>query len=104
MDGLNRRLVELEASTAARPAGGQRMSDADVLRQVRELLGASEARQQHALAKVTQDASMQRQADLAAISQSMTRLQNASDNEVRQYRDAFLRLGRTAYQQSASQK
>ncbi|MEO8075398.1 MAG: zf-HC2 domain-containing protein [Acidobacteriota bacterium] len=106
VEGLNRRLRELESSAVSRqPAGASPVNaDSDVLRQVRDLLSASEARQQRALSKVTADATQQRRADFAVINQSLTRLQNASDAEVRQYRDSLLRLGRVAYQQNSSQR
>jgi hypothetical protein len=109
MTGLNHRLGELEAAVATRPrsvdAAGQPAADDEMLRQVRELLVASETRQRRALVKVSEDLQTQRRVDLAAISQGMLRLQNASDAEVKQYRDLILRTYRnTAYQQNASQK
>jgi anti-sigma factor RsiW len=107
VDALNRRLRDLESSSARpEPAAvaGQPSADTEILRQVHDLLGASEARQQRSLARVVRDLNTQRQVDLAGISRSMSRLQNASDAEVKQYRDSLLRLGRVAYQQNASQR
>jgi anti-sigma factor RsiW len=106
-DVLDRRLRDLEAaaaraqSSAVQSAAGPDISDSEVLRRVRELLGQSETRQQRAfavkLAELTNDIEAQRKLDLATIDQSMMRLQNTSGAEVKQYRDAIQRLYRAAY-------
>lgn len=103
-DGLDRRLRDLEST--AQPAGSRTavaadMSETEVLRRVREMLGQSETRQQRAVAaridQLTRDVDAQRKLDLAVIDQGMTRLQNTSGAEVRQYRDAIQRLYRATY-------
>jgi hypothetical protein len=107
-EALSRRLGDLEAANRrGQPVveAGQPMSDGDVLRRVRELLVASEARQQRSLVRAIQDLNAQRQVDLVAISQGLTRLQNTSDAEVKQYRDLILRSFRnTAFQPNTSQR
>jgi anti-sigma factor RsiW len=104
---LNERLHRLETSPAPplQPAAAGNQDANAVLRQVRDMLAASEMRQQRALTKISRDFDTQRQVDLATISQSMTRLQNTSDAEVKQYRDLILRTYRnTAFQQNGSQR
>ena len=105
---LDRRLRELEQAAAGRQsvqtASASGMTDEQVQR-VREMLGQSETRQQRALAarlnEITREFDAQRRIDLAAIDQGMTRLQNTSGAEVRQYRDLIQRMYRaTAYQQT----
>jgi hypothetical protein len=104
---LDRRLRDLEASARGRPpvqmASAPGVSDEDALRRMRELLTQSEMRQQRAFAdrltQISRDFDMQRKLDLAAIDQGMARLQSASGDEVRQYREMVQRVTRTAYQQ-----
>ena len=105
---LDRRLRELEQAAArgqsVQTASAAGMTDEQVQR-VREMLGQSETRQQRALAarlnEITREFDAQRRIDLAAIDQGMTRLQNTSGAEVRQYRDLIQRMYRaTAYQQT----
>jgi hypothetical protein len=101
-DVLDRRLRALETTAAHAPspaiqsASGSDVSDTEVLRRVREMLGHSETRQQRAFAlridQLTRDFEAQRTLDLATIDQGMTRLQNTSGAEVKQYRDAIQRL------------
>ena len=102
-EALDRRLQNLEQTISARSrtsavqnASVSDMSDAEVLQRVREMLGQSEMRQQRALvartAELTRDFDAKRKLDLVAIDQGMTRLQNTSGAEVRQYRDAIQRL------------
>jgi hypothetical protein len=109
---LDRRLRQLERSTATQSpvqmAVAPGISDADVLRRVREMVGQSETRQQRELARqlgqLTRDFETQRRLDLASIDQGMTRLQNTSGAEVKQYRDLIQRMYRaTSYQQNALQ-
>jgi len=105
---LDRRLQNLEQTISARSrtsaiqnASASDMSDAEVLQRVREMLGQSETRQQRALAartaELTRDFDAKRKLDLVAIDQGMTRLQNTSGAEVRQYRDAIQRLYKATY-------
>jgi hypothetical protein len=111
---LDQRLREIEQALARDRAGSVQnasasdMTDEQVLQRVREMLGQSETRQQRILAarlaEVTRELDAQRRIDLASIDQGMTRLQNASGAEVRQYRDMLLGIQRmyraTAYQQT----
>jgi hypothetical protein len=108
---LDQRLREIEQALARNGAGSVQnasasdMTDEQVLQRVREMLGQSETRQQRLLAarlaQITRDFDAQRRVDLAAIDQGMTRLQNTSGAEVRQYRDYIQRMFRaTAYQQT----
>ena len=107
-EALDRRLRDLEQTIAARArtspvqsVSGSAMSDPDVLQTVREMLGQSETRQQRVfatrLAEVTRDFDAKRKLDLMAIDQGLTRLQNTSGAEVRQYRDAIQRLYKATY-------
>jgi len=107
-DGIDRRLRELEAIARTQPSAGQKastsISDVEVLRRVREMLGQSETRQERAvavrIAEVTRELDAQRRIDLAAIDSGMARLQNTNGAEVKQYRDLIQRMYRaTAYQQ-----
>ena len=107
-DGIDRRLRELEAIARTQPSpvqnGFASISDVEVLRRVREMLGQSETRQQRAmairLAELAREVDAQRRVDLAAIDQGMARLQNTSGAEVKQYRDLIQRMYRaTSYQQ-----
>jgi hypothetical protein len=103
---LDRRLRDLETAISARSspvqsASASGMSDVEVLQRVREMLGQSETRQQRAfatrIAEITRDFDAQRKLDLAAIDQGMTRLQNTSGAEVKQYRDVIQRLYKATY-------
>lgn len=103
---LDRRLRELETTARAQApvrAAADDLSDADVLRRVREMLGQSETRQQREFAlrltQIAQDFDTKRKLDLAAIDQGMARLQNASGAEIRQYREMIQRVALAAYQQ-----
>jgi putative zinc finger protein len=110
---LDRRLRELEtfaraqAPAPAQMASAARISDAEVLSRVREMLGHSETRQQREfaarIAQLARDFDTQRRLDLASIDQGMTRLQNTSGAEVKQYRDLIQRMYRATYQQNALQ-
>jgi hypothetical protein len=107
-EALDRRLRDLEQTISPRSrtsaiqnASASDMSDAEVLQRVREMLGQSETRQQRALAartaEITRDFDAKRKLDLVAIDQGMTRLQNTSGAEVKQYRDAIQRLYKATY-------
>jgi hypothetical protein len=108
---LDQRLRDIEQALARDRSGpvpaaaATGMTDEQVLQRVREMLGQSETRQQRVLAarlsEITREFDAQRRIDLAAIDQGMTRLQNTSGAEVRQYRDLIQRMYRaTAYQQT----
>jgi hypothetical protein len=77
-------------------------SDDEVAQRLRDIVNQSETRQQRLvaarLAELTRNIDAQRKLDLAVIDQGMTRLQNTSGAEVKQYRDAIQRLYRATYQ------
>ncbi len=89
---LNRRLAELEriASTqnaaVVQAASGPRMSDAEILRRMREMLNTSEARQQRELAtqitQVIRDVDTVRQIDYARYQQGIGQLRGQTAAEV----------------------
>ena len=91
---LERRLKDLEIATASQPSAGAvqsasaRMSDAEILRRVREIVGEAEARQQTAVAQrllqVVRDFDRQRQVDLAAMQQGLSTYQGLTNAEIAQ--------------------
>jgi hypothetical protein len=98
---LDRRLRDLEQSASSRSAvqnasTSSEMSDAELIQRVRDIVGQSETRQQRAfaaqLADLTHEFDARRQLDLAAIDQSMTRLQSTSGADVRRARDYMNRV------------
>jgi putative zinc finger protein len=109
-DQLDRRVRELERTMSTRKGSALQnasTSDTDneaLLQRVRDIVGQSETRQQRAftarLAEMTREFDARRQLDLATIDQGMTRLQNTSGAELRQYRELVNRQFRqAAYQQ-----
>lgn len=110
LDDLNRRLQHLEQSVAApsataRSAGaipGGRISDAQLLRQVRDMLNQSEARQRRELAlrltQVIRDFDAQRQADLLRVQQGLQQVQGLTDTELTTHRQTLNYLVRVAQQ------
>ena len=100
-DQLDRRLRELERTMSTRQsspvqnASVSELSDQQVQR-MREIVGQSETRQLRAfatqLADLTREFDARRQLDLAAIDQSMTRLQSTSGADVRRARDYMNRV------------
>ena len=110
-DLIDRRLRDLEASALTRAHGpavtavsDPKVSDAEILRRVREIVAQSETRQERALAlriaQLTRDFDTRRRVDLAAIDHGMSRLQSTSGAEVKQYRDLIQRLYQVTYQQT----
>lgn len=110
-DQLDQRLRGLERAMAAHPqsspiqnASASDMTDAELLQRVREIVGQSETRQQREVAarlnELMKEVDARRQLDLASIDQGMTRLQNTSGAEVRQYREFLNRMVRQASFQS----
>lgn len=102
---LDRRVRELERTLSSRPRSGVQTASTDavneaLLQRVREIVGQSETRQQRVftarLVDLTQEFDARRKLDLALIDQGMTRLQNTSGAEVRQYREYLNRLVRPA--------
>jgi hypothetical protein len=106
---LEQRLRNLEIATASPPsaAGVQtasaRMSDAEILRRVREIVGDAESRQQTAVAQrllqVVRDFDRQREADLALIQRGLGQYQGLTNAEIAQQRDMLNELYRVAARQ-----
>jgi len=104
-DQLDRRLRELERTSSSprapvQSASASDMSDAELLQRVRDIVGQSETRQQRAFASrlldLTREFDAQRQLDLVAIDQGMTRLQTTTGGEVKQIREVMNRYVRQA--------
>ncbi|MEO6235349.1 MAG: hypothetical protein ABIQ52_00005, partial [Vicinamibacterales bacterium] len=105
---LNQRLSELErgarsSSAAVQVASGPRMSDAEILRRVREMVGDAESRQQTIVSKrllqVVQDFDRARQTDLATIQHGLGTYQGLTNAEIAQQRDMLNQLYRVAARQ-----
>ena len=110
-DQLDQRLRGLERAVAAHPpsssiqnASANDMTDAELLQRVREIVDQSETRHERQVATrltdLMREVDAQRRLDLASIDQGMTRLQNTSGAEVRQYREFLNRMVRQASFQS----
>lgn len=95
---VDRRLRELEAAFAkstpepsVQTASGARMSDAEMLKQVRRIISESEARQETAnarrLLQVIRDFDTQRRADIALIQQGLGDYQGLTNAEIAQTRE-----------------
>jgi hypothetical protein len=106
---VDNRLRELEAAAAAREASpqvraaasaGPRMSDAELIRQVRAIIADSESRQQRELAlqmaQLIKDVDLQRRTDLARIQQGFGRLEAYTGAEVAQQREMLNRFVRVS--------
>ena len=108
-DQLDRRLADLERAMSTRPSSGVQSASASgtandvLLQRVRDIVGQSETRQQRAfaarLADMTREFDARRQLDLATIDQGMTRLQNTSGAELKQYRELVNRAVQVAFQE-----
>ena len=109
---LDRRLRSIEASLAAQPASSRmqlassamtRMSDAEMLRQVRRIVDEAETRQEtavaHKLLQVFRDFDQKRLTDLALIQQGLDQYQGMTNAEIAQNRDMFNQLVRAASRQ-----
>jgi hypothetical protein len=106
---LERRLTEIERSVAQSSTGpmqiaaGPRMSDAEILRRVRDMLGEAESRQETAVSKrllqVVQDFDRTRQSDLAAIQHGLGTYQGLTNAEIATQRDMLNQLYRVAARQ-----
>ena len=90
-DTLERRLRDIESSIAVQTAGGvratsARMTDSDILRQVRDIVKEAESRQNVAVAQrlleVMQDFDRQRRTDYAMLQQSNAQYQGATQAEL----------------------
>ena len=104
---LNQRLLDIEtamqrasAPVAATDAAGPRMSDAELLRRVRQLIGDAETRQQRelaqVLAQVVRDFDRARRTDLLAIQQGLGQYQGMTNAEIAQQRDMLNQFIRVA--------
>lgn len=109
---LDRRLGQIEAALAAQPSGDaapmaatteMRMSDAEMLRRVRQIVSEAEARQETAVARrllqVVRDFDQQRRTDIALIQRGLDQYQGLTNAEIAQNRDMFNRLVRAASRQ-----
>lgn len=108
---LDRRLQEIEAAMTTAPAPGlgvqlaadSRLSDAEILRRVRQLVSEAEARQEAATAQrlldVFRDFDQQRRADLALIQQGLGHYQGLTNAEIAQNRELVNQLVRAASRQ-----
>jgi hypothetical protein len=105
---VDRRLQELETGALTRenassvPAPGPRLSDAEILRQVRQMLSQSEARQQRELilriGQVMRDFDTTRRADFARFQQGLGQIQGMTTAEAAQSREMWNYLVRVANQ------
>jgi hypothetical protein len=103
---LDRRLQQVEAVlNSQEPAGLQaasssRVSDAEILRRVRQIVAEAEARQQTAVARqmleVVKDFDRQRRTDLALVQQGLGQYQGLTNAEIAQNRDMLNQLVRAA--------
>ena len=108
---LDRRLREIEAAMTTAPAEGSglqlaaetRLSDAEILRRVRQIVSEAEARQEAATAQrlldVFRDFDQQRRADLALIQQGLGHYQGLTNAEIAQNRELVNQLVRAASRQ-----
>jgi hypothetical protein len=105
---LNQRLTAIETALQRRGSGGPaaveasgpRMSDAELFRRVRELIGDAETRQQRELAvilaQVVKDFDRQRRTDLLAMQQGLGQFQGMTNVEIAQQRDMLNQFIRVA--------
>ena len=79
-----------------------RMSDAEILREVRKIVGESESRQQRELAlrvtQVVRDVDAARVGDLARVEQGLRQIQGLTDAELIRHRDTLNHLLRVTQQ------
>jgi hypothetical protein len=95
---LERRLLDLERAAADRPASqlasGPRLSDAEILRRVREIVSQSETRQQREfamqVAQVLRDVDRARQVDFLRIQQGLGQHRAQTSAEVAQTVNYYL--------------
>jgi hypothetical protein len=105
---LDRRLREIEAALGAAATGpasvqlaaATRMSDAEILRRVRQIVSEAESRQETAVAQrmldIVRDFDVQRRADIALIQQGLGQYQGLTNAEIAQNRDMLNQLVRAA--------
>ncbi len=106
---LDTRLQQLEqsnrpitAATSERQNTAARMSDAEILREVRKIIAESETRQQRELAlrvtQVVRDVDAARVGDLARVEQGLRQIQGLTDAELIRHRDTLNHLLRVTQQ------
>lgn len=98
-DALDRRLREMESAVATQANGpvqvasGPRMSDAEILRRVRDIVREAESRQDVAVAQrllqVMQDFDRQRRSDFAMLQQSSAQYQGITNAELLKINERF---------------
>jgi hypothetical protein len=109
-EALDRRLQEIEVALASgEPDAGVQtvsengLSDAELLRRVRQMVNEAEARQETAFARrllqVVRDVDNQRRADMALIQQGLAQYQGLTNAEIAQNRDMVSQLVRAATRQ-----
>jgi hypothetical protein len=112
LQAIAKRIEELEANLSQRPsadavrpvnASASSISDAELLRRVRQLLAESESRQQQELAlrirQVLTDVDASHRSDLTRLQQSINQLQGATDAEVLRQREMVNHIYRVVAQQ-----
>ena len=109
-DALEARLQQMERVVTTRPAAGalavnagQRMSDAEMLRQVRAIVKDAESRQQVAVAQrllqVIGDLDRRHRADIATLQQGLGQYQGLTDMQILNTREQINELKRVATRQ-----
>ena len=109
---LDRRLRGIEAAMAAQrsdtgtslaSSAMTRMSDAEILRRVRQIVAEAESRQEtavaHRLLEIVRDFDQQRRTDIAQIQRGLDQYQGLTNAEIAQNRDMFNQLVRAATRQ-----
>lgn len=106
---LDRRLREIESTLVEASTGNVqtiaagRLSDAEMLRRVRQMLSEAEARQETAIAKrllgVVRDFDRQRSTDIALIQQGLGQYQGLTNAEIARHGDMLNQLVRVATRQ-----
>ena len=103
---LDRRLRQIESAMTRQPSGVQLastdsgMSDAELMRRVREIVTEAQSRQNTVvttkLLQIVRDFEVQRQSDIAYIQQGFDQYQGMTNAEIAQSRDMFNQWIRTA--------
>jgi hypothetical protein len=105
---LDRRLRTIEASMARESSvqlasTGNRMSDAEILRQVRQMVTDAQARQQtataHQMLQIVRDVQQQHASDIVRMQQGLDQYQGMTNAEIAQSRDMFNQWIRAAARQ-----
>jgi hypothetical protein len=106
---LDSRLQQLEQSSrpvsaaSVRDNNADRMSDAEILREVRKIIAESETKQQRELAlrvlQVVRDVDAARAGDLARIERGLRQIQGLTDAELIRHRDTLTQVLQRVSQQ-----